>query len=131
MIVTTTIIKGIDSFLSDAHSIGRFKICHSRIKAMTNPKISENKKAGSLVNSWAMNINIAVHSAKIKNKTPHRSKALHSNHSNFFKNPTGYQDIKLNKCNTFKLTVTSRDANKDVIKICTIKTPLFRLSMVN
>lgn len=48
MIVKTTIIKGMDSFFSDENSIGRSNISHSKIKATTSPKISENKKGGAL-----------------------------------------------------------------------------------
>lgn len=130
MIVKTTIIKGMDNFFSDENSIGRSNISHSKIKATTSPKISENKKGGALKKNCARSVITYTHTTRIKNKTAHRSKAVHSNHSYFFKKDTGCHEMRLKKCNPFKLIVPKSAATIAVTNKCIlIKTPLFCFSI--
>lgn len=114
-----------ENFLIDDNSIGRFKIFHSSNAAMTIPKISESKKGGTITRSCVTTNNKKATIAIIKNKITHRSNAVHSNHSNFFRNDTGCHLIKLNKCKPFKLTVTINDVNNEVTNRCMTKTPFF------
>ena len=126
MIVKTTIIKGMDNFFSDENSIGRSNISHSKIKATTSPKISENKKGGALKKNCARSVITYTHTTRIKNRTAHRSKAVHSNHSYFFRKETGCHGMRLKKCKPFKLIVIKSAATIVVINKCIqIKTPLF------